>query len=320
MNVVFEVSIPVFGLGLLGYFATRLGYFSRDNADGLTNFVYNFAVPLLLFRTLAHADQVGAEHIGNGPWQLVLGYYAPMAVFYFLGMLISRFAFKRDFEAQVITGFSFSYGNAILLGLPLALLTFGEKGAIPFFILLAFHALTAFTVTTIALEYGRSEGLSMGSTLNNMVKGIATNPIIIGIIAGTAVNRLGWTVPAALDTLAGFMQNAVTPCALFALGATLTGYGIAGRLAQTSVIILAKCVAFPLVVWVSCRHVFGIDPLWAIVATLLAAQPVGVNIFIFAERYNTARAMATTAVFLSTTFSLLSIPVLLYFIELHGLR
>ena len=320
MNVVFEVSIPIFGIGLLGYFATRLGYFSRDNAEGLARFVYNFAVPLLLFRTLANADQVGAAHIDDGPWRLVLGYYAPMAIFYFLGMLVSRFAFKRDFGAQVITGFSFSYGNAILLGLPLALLTFGEKGAFPFFILLAFHALAAFTVTTIALEYGRSADLSIKTKLVNMAKGIATNPIIIGIIAGAAVNRLGWAVPAPLDALAGFMQNAVTPCALFALGATLTGYGVAGRLTQTSVIILAKCVAFPLVVWVSCRHVFGVDPLWAIVATLLAAQPVGVNIFIFAERYNTARAMATTAVFLSTTFSLLSIPLLLYFIDLHGLR
>lgn len=315
MNVVFEVSLPVFGLGLLGYFATRLGYFSRDNAEGLANFVYNFAVPLLLFRTLAHADQTGAI-----PWRLVLGYYAPMAVFYCGGMLVSRLLFRQPFEAQVITGFSCSYGNAILLGLPLALLTFGEEGALPFFILLAFHALCAFTVTTIALEYGRSEGLPAGLRLGNMVKGLATNPILIGIIAGIAFNRLGWGVPVALDTLAGFMQNAVTPCALFALGATLTGYGIGGRIKQTCVIIFAKCVAFPLVVWVSCRYVFGIDPLSAIVATLLAAQPVGVNIFIFAERYNTARAMATTAVFLSTTFSLLSIPVLLYLIDVYGLR
>ena len=315
MNVVFEVSIPVFGLGLLGYLATRLGYFSRDNADALAKFVYGFAVPLLLFRTLANADQVG-----DIPWRLVLGYYLPMAGFYFLGMLISRVGFKRAFKAQVITGFSFSYGNAILLGLPLALLTFGEEGAIPFFILLGFHALSAFTVTTVALEYGCNEGRSAAALLGGMLKGIASNPIIIGVVAGATLNRLGWSVPAALDTLAGFMQNAVTPCALFALGSTLTGYGIAGRLKQVSVIILAKCVAFPLVVWISCRYGFGIDPLWAIVATLLAAQPVGVNVFTFAERYQSARAMATTAIFLSTTFSLLSIPVLLYLIDLHGLR
>ena len=315
MNILLEVSTPIFALGFLGYFATRLGYFSQTQADALAHFVYTFAVPLLLFRTLANADSVSEV-----PWRLVLAYYLPMAVFYLGGMLISRFAFRRGFEAQVLTGFSCSYGNAILLGLPLALLTFGEDGALPFFILLAFHALSAFTITTVALEYGRSQGLAVGPRLFAMLKEILTNPIIVGVLAGAAFNRLGLTIPGPLDALAGFMQNAVTPCALFALGATLTGYRIAGNLKQTGVIIAVKCVAFPLVVWVSCRWVFAIEPLWSIVATLLAAQPVGVNLFIFAERYNTAQAMVTTAIFLSTTFSLLSIPVLLYLIDLHGLR
>jgi len=73
-----------------------------------------------------------------------------------------------------------------------------------------------------------------------------------------------------------------------------------------------------LAVWLSCRWVFAIEPRWSAVAALRAAQPVGVNVFIFAKRYNTARAMATTAVFLSTVFSLLSIPV--YLIDLYALR
>ncbi|MGI9311630.1 MAG: AEC family transporter, partial [bacterium] len=161
MDIVLEVSTPVFGLGLLGYFATKLGWFSRQSADGLANFVYHFAVPLLLFRTLANAAPSDAH--GGDAWRLALGYYAPMAVFYFAGALISRFAFKQDFNAQIITGFCCSYGNAILLGLPLALLTFGDAGAIPFFILLALHALCAFTVTTIALEYGASHGVHQGN-------------------------------------------------------------------------------------------------------------------------------------------------------------
>lgn len=89
---------------------------------------------------------------------------------------------------------------------------------------------------------------------------------------------------------------------------------------EISVIIFAKCVALPLVVWASCRYAFGVDPFSAMVATLLAAQPVGINIFIFAERYHTARTMASTAVFMSTTFSLLSIPLLLFLIETYALR
>jgi len=312
MHAVFEISAPVFGIGFIGYFAVRFGLFSAAHADGLARFVYHFAVPLLLFRTLAQAAA------GDIPWALVFAYYAPVAVFYAAGMLASRFIFKRNFGAQVITGFAFSYGNAILLGLPLALLTFGQDGALPFFILLAFHALTAFTITTLALEYGRAgrAGDGPGARLARMAKGVFTNPVLLGVIAGAVFNRLGWRLPGALDSLAAFMQNAVTPCALFALGATLTRYRVAGRLTQTAVIIAAKCVAFPLAVWFSCRLLFDIEPLWAAMAALLAAQPVGVNVFIFAERYQTARALATTAVFLSTLFSLISIPLLLYFIEM----
>ncbi|MGI9310999.1 MAG: AEC family transporter, partial [bacterium] len=142
----------------------------------------------------------------------------------------------------------------------------------------------------------------------------------IALLAGIAFNRFGVRIPAPLDTLAGLMQNAVLPCSLFALGAALTNYGVAGHLKQTCAIIVLKCAAFPLVVWLSCRYVFGVDALWAMVATLLAAQPVGVNAFIFAERYRVAQALATTAVFLSTVFALLSIPALLYWIDLQGLR
>lgn len=227
MNIVIAVSLPVFGLGLLGFLATRLGYFSRANADGLAKFVYNFAVPLLLFRTLANADSFGGESAQFSSWagRLILGYYLPMAAFYLAGILISRFVFRRDFAAQVMTGFSFSYGNAILLGLPLVLLTFGEQGKIAFFLLLALHALSAFTVTTLALEFGRSHGLSLAARLMRMAAGVAANPILIGIAAGLAFNQLNWHLPMPLDTLAGFMQNAVTPCALFALGATLVEYG-----------------------------------------------------------------------------------------------
>jgi len=318
MNAVLEVSAPVFGLGFLGYFAVRFNWFSTAHADGLARFVYHFAVPLLLFRTLA-----GAAPDGDIPWRLVLAYYAPVAVFYAAGMLVSRGVFKRDFAAQVITGFACSYGNAILLGLPLALLTFGEEGQVAFLILLAFHALSAFTVTTLALEFGRASkpggAATFGAKAARMAKGVAANPVLLGVIAGIVFNRLDWRIPGPLDQLAAFMQQAVTPCALFALGATLTRYGIAGRITQTAFIIAAKCALFPVAVWLSCMWL-GIGPLWSAVAALMAAQPVGVNVFIFAERYNAARALATTAVFLSTVFSLASIPFVLYLIELYALR
>ena len=320
MNAVVDIYAPVFALGLLGYASARFGFFTRAHADGLEKFVFDFAVPLLLFRTLAQA-----EPLNNPPWRLLLGYYAPMALCYCIGVALcaalQRNANrKRAFAERIIGGFACSYGNAILLGLPLALLTFDADGQLAYFILLAFHSLTAFATTTVLLEYGRARVAPMGERCANALRGVLGNPIILGALAGLAFNWSGAQIPAPLDRLAELMQRAVTPCALFALGAALTGYGIAGRLTQTAPMILVKCVAFPLMVWFGCRYLFELTPLWSAAATLLAAQPAGVNVYFFAARYNAARAEASSVVFLSTVFSLLSIPTLLYWIELNGWR
>jgi hypothetical protein len=66
-------------------------------------------------------------------------------------------------------------------------------------------------------------------------------------------------------------------------------------------------------VYFTCSQVFSLSPHWTFVAVLLAAQPTGVNAYLFAERYSSA--LATTTVFLSTAFSLLALPVLLYLRE-----
>jgi len=62
----------------------------------------------------------------------------------------------------------------------------------------------------------------------------------------------------------------------------------------------------------SCTQLFALPAQWTFVAVLLAAQPTGVNAYVFAERYGSAQALATTSVFLSTVCSLLTISTLLY--------
>jgi predicted permease len=249
------------------------------------------------------------------PLDLIGSYYLPVALFYCFGMLIARRVFARPFSGQVITGFSFSYGNAVLLGLPIVLLTLGDEDSLPYFILLSIHALSLFTVTTIMLESSRHHDASPLRMLRKVFLGLLKNPILLGIVAGITLNRLGLPLTGALDTLAGYLQNAVAACSLFALGSSMTKYKIAGQLKQSLVVILAKNILFPATVYLSCTLLFNLNPHWTFVAVLMAAQPTGVNAYIFAERYHTAQALATTTVFLSTAISLLTIPALLYFYQ-----
>ena len=72
-----------------------------------------------------------------------------------------------------------------------------------------------------------------------------------------------------------------------------------------------KLLALPVVVWLCCTWIFPIDPIWAAVATVIAAQPVGANVFILAQQYDTYTARAASAVLISTILSVLVLGLLL---------
>jgi len=90
LNSVLEITLPVFGIGLLGYLATRLGLFSAQAGEGLARFVFDFAIPALLLRSFANADLPD-----DMPLDLIASYYLPVVGFYLLGMLIARQFFGR---------------------------------------------------------------------------------------------------------------------------------------------------------------------------------------------------------------------------------
>ena len=56
MNEVFYVLAPVLALGLIGYFATRFGFFLTSHRDGLSQYVFDFAVPMLLFSAVVELE------------------------------------------------------------------------------------------------------------------------------------------------------------------------------------------------------------------------------------------------------------------------
>jgi hypothetical protein len=120
------------------------------------------------------------------------------------------------------------------------------------------------------------------------------------------------------DQVLTFIKGAVIPCSLFALGATLARYGIKGRIAQSIVVSILKLIVMPAFVWVLAAHVLHLDPVWTIAVVLMAAQPAGINMFLFANRYGTAEAIASTTIFVTTLASMVVLPVLIYLLSSAG--
>jgi hypothetical protein len=310
LDSVAPIVAPVFSLALLGYLAARLGWFPEGAAEGLARFVFDFAVPLMLVRVLGRAQLPEVL-----PWQPLASFYLPAALAYAVGMQVSRRLFRRDFMNSVISGFCCSFGNSVLLGLPLALLAFGEPGMLPFLLLISVHGLSYFTVTTALLEYGRHQDRSRRQLAVGVLVGLVTNPIVLGLAVGVALNRSHLVLPESLDQILAYMQQAVTPCALFSLGASLSRHRVAGRLGESLFTVVVKILLMPAAAGALAGPVFGLPVPWVTAVMLLAAQPTGVNAWLFAERYAVGRELATTSVLLSTTASLGTISALLLLFE-----
>lgn len=306
MQTTLTIVLPVFGVILCGYLIGRTRLFTAEGVRGLTNFVFYVAMPCLLFRAMARLEQPEGVDVS-----VIFAYFGACLIMFAVAMAIGRLAFRHTPEQQTMLGMSASFSNTVLLGLPLTFTAFGEKGVLPLMLIVGVHPILLIALPTILIEIYRGGGGRSWTTLSSTLAALLRNPIIVAVALGLAYGQTGWAIPAIPDKFIDFIGRAGPPAALFAVGASLADYRIGGDLREVSLALLLKLVCLPTLVWVLATHVFAVEPLWAAVATVNAAMPVGVNVFVLARAYDLYVARAATVVLLSTAISWVTVAILL---------
>ncbi len=134
----------------------------------------------------------------------------------------ARHLFGLSGPEVTVLGFSAAQGNTVFIGIPLILRVFGEAGTVPMFLLIAIHLPLLMLVATILVERGeRGAG-----RWRRMAGNLARHPILIGIIAGGLWRVAGLPMPELGAATLKLVADTAAPTALFALGMTLSRYGL----------------------------------------------------------------------------------------------
>jgi predicted permease len=133
--------------------------------------------------------------------------------------------------------------------------------------------------------------------------------MIFSMVAGLAWSWLRIPMPAPLDEFLTLLGAAATPCALFAIGASLAGRHL-GRLAVSGWLGFAKLVLHPVAVGVTAL-LMSVDTYAAGVMVATAALPVAGNIYILAQHFGVGQQRVSAAILISTAFSIVTIPVVI---------
>jgi hypothetical protein len=263
-------------------------------------FTQNFAIPCLLFQAIAKLD-LSASFAPA----LLGSFYAGAAICFALGLFGARLFFRRDWEDCVAIGFCCLFSNSVLLGLPIAERAYGPEALTGNFAIIAFHSPFCYGLGITVMEVVRNRGQRFRDLVRSVTRAMFRNALVLGILAGFAVNLSGLPIPGVVDDALSLIVRAALPAALFALGGVLIQYRPEGDMKTIAMVCVIALLIHPSLVWLF-GSAAGLNQELFRAGVLTAAMAPGFNAYIFANLYGRAKRVAASAVLIATGASVLT--------------
>jgi len=287
------VILPVFALIAIGWSARRLRLVEPSALRGLRDLVFFLAMPALLFSAIETAPPIDFVNVTS------VYFAAALCVFAFafgVGRLL-----RLPLARAAMLALNSSYGNTVLMGVPIIVAALGKDALAPLLAIVALHSAILLPLAGVLVEMDvvgsqrRRPLVILAATLARTLR----NPIIMSILIASLWRVSGVPVPDPLSELLRLLGAAATPLALICLGAALPSLDALAPDAAAIIGAVLKLAALPALVWAIGRYAHMPDlPLK--VAVLVGAMPTGANAFLLTHR-NESLAEASTAIVLTTT-------------------
>lgn len=310
LDIIYVIT-PIFALMAFGYAAVRFALFPAAGVKSLIAFVNNFATPCLLFHSISTSDFRSAFNLG-----IIGPYYFGAIVCFVVGIIIAQRVFGNRPGESVAVGFSGTFTNTVLVGLPIMTRAYGPESLPVTLSIIGLHGAILLTVGMVTMELVKRDGQPLGKTLLVAARRVLSNPLIWGIAAGIIGSLLEIRLIEPAEAFFVMMAQAVVPVALFGIGGALVEFKLSENWKQALVASLIKLILHPAIAYVLMIWVLHVPFEIARYGILLSAMPSGVNIYVFATYYDRGVSVATNTILIATVLSAVTITGWLYILSL----
>ena len=311
-NLIFSLNatVPVFLMMVLGLVFRKLGWIDDVFASKMNKFVFLVPLPVLVFEDLATVDF-------SEVWNLkfVLFCFAATLISIGIAAAVSFLWRDKSIQGEFIQA---SYrSSAALLGIAFIQNIYGNAGLAPLMIIGSVPLYNVMAV--VVLAFFRPERKRLDKELwKSTLKGIVTNPIIIGIAAGILWSALKIPMPPILEKTVSNVGAVATPLGLMAMGAAFDIRKAFAKVRPAAAAAVMKLVGFaavflPLAVMLGFRR----EELVAILVMLGSATTV--SCFVMAKNMGHEGVLTSSVVMLTTLFSAFTLTGWLYVLRSLGM-
>jgi len=310
LDVVLNITAPIFFLILLGFVGTKYQLLSKDALPALSKFVLYFALPSVMITKISSLDLRAVVDLSY------MGVYALGGLTaFFLTLVLVKGVLKESWGNGAVSGVGAMMSNSSFIGFPILLQYLNNAPAQAFAMSLVVENILFLPVGLILIEslYHQESGVGR-KVLFNVAKRIASNPIILAVFTGVIMSLLGVSLPNFMGGGLELLASAAAPCALIVIGGSLVGVVIRGSKIRTALVASVKLVIFPLVVFAGLQAFPTMPFELKVSALLFAAMPMFSIYPIIGETYG-QRSFCASTLLITTVLSFFSISALLFILN-----
>lgn len=318
-TVVFGRVAGVFAMVLLGFVANRVGWLPSESGKYLSKIVVNIAAPCAVLHSMSVQKMSGgalvlvSEIIAVSFGALLFSWLCSLPIVALLRVQKENRGVYRSFVIFSNNGF---------MGFPVVLAVFGATGL--FYIILA-------NISAILLQYtlcialikrdaaARLRRVPQKESLKNRLKAVFDVPLDAALIS-LAIFLLQIPVHESLRDIFSSVGAMMAPLSMIIIGIQLAQSNFRDALLNPRLIVISavRLALMPFLIFLALKFV-NIDSLVRCVIILSFAMPCAVLPAVFAQEYGADAKIAAEGAFLSTMFSMASLPIACILLTLHVL-
>ena len=288
----------------------KLGWMDEVFAAKMNKFVFLVPLPVLLFEQLATVDFSEVWDI-----KFIIFCFVVTAISITISTLISLLWKDRSIKGEFIQATYRS--SAALLGIAFIQNIYGTAGMAPLMIIGSVPLYNIMAVVVLSLFKPGNNSFDK-ALVKKTLKGIATNPIIIGIVAGFVWSALKLPMPSILHKTVSSIGATATPMGLMSMGATFEMKKATSKIKPTLVAVFMKLVGF-CAIFLPMAALLGFRNEEMIAILVMLGSATTVSCFVMARNMGHEGTLSSGVIMMTTLLSAFTLTMWLDVLRSFGL-
>jgi hypothetical protein len=199
--------------------------------------------------------------------------------------------------------------NTGFVALPVLKATYGAPAVLPAAIATVFVAVVMFPAAVLLQELDPQSGSVF--VPGKLARHVIFNPMVLSTLIGVAWAASAVPMPEPVDAYLQILADALTACALFAIGLGVSIDGLRANIRRSAALAAVKLVLMPLIV-LGLSIALKLEPLYLIAAVVCAAVPTAKTVYILSGEYRCEESTVASTISLTTLCSIGTLIVWIY--------